>query len=81
MYGFTPLDVAMGVEKVRLDDRRYFWHDDAAVEHMKFSENFAMANAIFENLSSYGFMHSSHQISEATIEAIKASLPAISGYL
>ena len=40
-----------------------------------------MANTIFLNIKDYGFMHSSHTIIEAVIEAIRVELPSIGSYL
>lgn len=81
MHGFTPLDIAMGVSKVRTNAQKIFKHSKGAVAQMKHSENLAMANVIFSKISEYSFMHSSHQITEAIIEAIKESLPAIDAFL
>ena len=45
------------------------------------TENEAMAEVIFKNLKDYGFMHSSHLINEAIIQATKLALPSIGDYL
>lgn len=40
-----------------------------------------MADIIFKNIKEYGYMHSSSNIHEAVIEAVRQSLPSIGEYL
>ena len=40
-----------------------------------------MANEIFKNLTNYSFMHSSYQITDSLLQAIRLALPSIGGYL
>lgn len=40
-----------------------------------------MADIIFKNIKEYGYMHSSSNIHEAIIEAVRQSLPSIGEYL
>ena len=43
----------------------------------KGSENLAMADTIFKSIKDYGFLHSSHFISEALNEAILVELDSV----
>ena len=84
MYGMTALDICMGEFKFRKGNPqfRFFKHDEESMERLvKATENLNMANCIFKNLTSYGFMHSSYQITEAIITATRRSLPSIGEYL
>ena len=67
MYGITPLDICLGINKHRAADKKIFWRaSDSIVEQ---SENVAMAEVIFSNIKNYGIMHSSALINEAIIKA------------
>ena len=80
MYGTTPLDICLGISKLRKADLDVYRKDESATEEVFASENAAMAEVIFDNIKNYGIMQSSMLINEAIIEAVKRSLPGIGDY-
>ena len=67
MYGITPLDICLGINKHRAADQNIFWRTEDSVNLVKSTENLAMAEVIFSNIKNYGIMHSSALINEAII--------------
>ena len=79
MYSFTPLDICLGVKETT-DSKNNIFYDLNTTEWHSL-ENFMMAEAIFDKIKNYSFMHSSHQIKDAVTMATKVSLPTIKKYL
>ena len=65
----------------KLDLKKLTMDIDKIMLNRKGLENLAMANAIFEGIKEYSFMHSSQQVTEAVIEAVRVSLPSIGQYI
>ena len=81
MYGTTPLDICLAINKQRDADRLVFSKNEDEMNAITASENEAMAEVIFNNIKDYGFMHSSQLINEGVIQAIKLNLPSLGDYL
>lgn len=58
-----------------------FESNDNNKSDLKSIVNIAMADAIFEGITDYGFMHSSNFINEAVTVSTKMALPSIFEYL
>lgn len=78
IYGATCIDLCLG----RASDLGgvYEKNNRSKADLMNII-NLAMADAIFEGIKDYGFMHSSFFITEALTKATKMSLPSIFEYL
>jgi len=84
LYGQTPLDVCLGIRKLRAQEKQFFLAKRQAKVSMAEDEsavNLIMADLILENLAEYGVLHSSQQILDAVIQATRIGLPSIKLYL
>ena len=67
MFGTTPLDICLAINKHRKADELVFSTDSVNMKEIKATENEAMAEVIFKYIKEYGFMQSSQLINEAII--------------
>ena len=74
IYGKTCIDLCLGLSSVV--DGVYEKNKKSKADLMAII-NVAMADAIFEGIKDYGFMHSSSFIFEAVTKATRMSLPNI----
>ena len=76
IYGNTPLDICLGiVNRSRKGDKsksgKIFKTDKDNQDDITATENLAMVEVIFCSIKDYGFLHSSHFITDAVIEATR----------
>ena len=86
IFGFTALDFCLGRDKLDFADFDIFQNYDNEVkmnreQKLNKSENLDLAILVFKRISGYGLMHSSFEVNEALLEAIRISLPGIGDYL
>ena len=78
IYGKTAIDLCIGMHKsyksIFAEDKR------DRKDHLRL-QNIAMAEVLFKGIKNYGFMHSSHFISEAVTKATSLGLKSIKKYL
>ena len=79
VFGSTSLDLSLGIYKS--DVGHVYESNDNNKSDLKSIVNIAMADAIFEGITDYGFMHSSNFINEAVTVSTKMALPSIFEYL
>lgn len=83
VYGKTPLDICLGLvdqKNARIGKIGLYKSIKTRSEDVKASENLAMVEILFRGIKDYGFLHSSHFITDAVIEAIRLGLPALREY-
>ena len=71
IYGFTCLDYCLpGAVQDHHVNNEIFFEDKEQTEILANSENIGLGGLIFENITNYGFMHSSPFINPALIEGV-----------
>ena len=78
IYGDTCIDLCLGLSSKHAG---VYEKNTRSKDSLKKIINLAMADAIFDGIKDYGFMHSSSFIIEAVTKATKMSLPSIFQYL
>ena len=79
IYGNTCIDLCLGL--IGAQAGIVYEPNDPLIKDFTNIINTAMADAIFEGIKNYGFMHSSFFVTEAITEAVSISLPSIFEYL
>ena len=74
IYGATWINLCLGLAS---EIGGVYEKDNRSKVDLKNIINLAMADAIFDGIKDYGFMHSSFFITEAVTKATKMSLPSI----
>ena len=66
IYGRTPLDICLKIAK-KADPNKFI---EQLPEKENDNENLAMAEEIFRGIKDYGFLHSSHFLTDSIIDAV-----------
>ena len=81
MYGQTPLDMCLGINKHRRNEDKIYEKRELKTEETSSARNEALAEVIFHYIKDYSYMHSSQIIHESLIQAVSIGLPSIAAYL